>query len=104
MLTSTMELAQVVELGAEERAGLEASAKLFRIGITPYYASLMDPQHASCPIRMQAIPRAAEANIRDEELRDPLGDGWSAVTSHRQRASSRRGSSTSRARSGSATC
>jgi lysine 2,3-aminomutase len=34
----------------------------------------MDPQHASCPIRMQAIPRAAEANIRDEELRDPLGE------------------------------
>jgi lysine 2,3-aminomutase len=74
MLTSAAELARVVELGAEEMAGLEASAKLFRIGITPYYASLMDPQHASCPIRMQAIPRAAEANIRDEELRDPLGE------------------------------
>ena len=35
----------------EERAGLAASAALFRVGITPYYASLMDPVHASCPIR-----------------------------------------------------
>jgi lysine 2,3-aminomutase len=74
MLTSTVELARAVDLSPAELAGLEASAKLFRIGITPYYASLMDPRHASCPIRMQAIPRAAEANIRDEELRDPLGE------------------------------
>ena len=34
----------------------------------------MDPVHASCPIRMQAIPRAPEADIRAEELRDPLGE------------------------------
>lgn len=74
MLTSADELGRVVDLVPEERAGLAASAQLFRIGITPYYASLMDPVHASCPIRLQAIPRTAEANIRDEELRDPLGE------------------------------
>jgi lysine 2,3-aminomutase len=74
MLTTADELARVVALSAEERAGLAASAQLFRIGITPYYASLMDPAHASCPIRLQAIPRTAEANVRDEELRDPLGE------------------------------
>ena len=74
MLTSVDELARVIALGAEERAGLAAAARLFRVGITPYYASLMDPEHASCPIRMQAIPRAAEGDVRDEELRDPLGE------------------------------
>jgi lysine 2,3-aminomutase len=74
MLTTADELGRVIELAPEERAGLAASAQLFRIGITPYYASLMDPAHASCPIRLQAIPRTAEANIRDEELRDPLGE------------------------------
>jgi lysine 2,3-aminomutase len=74
MLTSTDELARAVTLSPEERAGLAASADLFRVGITPYYASLMDPKHASCPIRMQAIPRVAEANIREDELRDPLGE------------------------------
>ncbi len=74
MLTSAEELARAVDLSPEELAGLDASAKLFRVGLTPYYASLMDPAHASCPIRMQAIPRALEADIRDEELRDPLGE------------------------------
>lgn len=74
MLTSAEELARAVDLSPEELAGLDASAKLFRVGLTPYYASLMDPAHASCPIRMQAIPRALEAEIRDEELRDPLGE------------------------------
>jgi len=74
MLTSADDLARAVTLSPEERAGLAASAKLFRVGITPYYASLMDPEHASCPVRLQAIPRAIEADIRDEELRDPLGE------------------------------
>jgi len=74
MLTSADELETAVTLSPAERAGLAASAQLFRVGITPYYASLMDPVHASCPIRMQAIPRAAEADIRPEELRDPLGE------------------------------
>jgi lysine 2,3-aminomutase len=74
MLTTADELASVVALSDAERAGLAASAQLFRIGLTPYYASLMDPIHASCPVRLQAIPRAAEADIRDEEMRDPLGE------------------------------
>ena len=74
MLTNADELAAAVALSPDERAGLAASAELFRVGITPYYASLMDPVHASCPIRMQAIPRAIEADIRPEELRDPLGE------------------------------
>ncbi len=74
MLTSAEELARAVDLSPAELSGLAASAALFRVGLTPYYASLMDPAHASCPIRMQAIPRAIEADIRDEELRDPLGE------------------------------
>jgi lysine 2,3-aminomutase len=74
MLTTGDELARIVELSAEERAGLAASARLFRVGITPYYASLMDPVRDTCPIRLQAIPRPAEGDIRDEELRDPLGE------------------------------
>jgi lysine 2,3-aminomutase len=74
MLTSADDLARAVTLSPEERAGLAASSDLFRVGITPYYASLMDPVHASCPVRLQAIPRAIEADIRDEELRDPLGE------------------------------
>jgi lysine 2,3-aminomutase len=74
MLTCADDLAKVIALTADERAGLAASKDLFRVGITPYYASLMDPVHASCPIRMQSIPNVREADIRPEELRDPLGE------------------------------
>ena len=74
MMTTADELARVISLTPEERAGFAASAHLFRVGITPYYASIMDPVHASCPVRLQAIPRAIEADIREEELRDPLGE------------------------------
>lgn len=74
MITSGEELARVVDLAPAELAGLAASRHLFRVGITPYYASLMDRTDPTCPVRMQAIPRAAELDIRAEELRDPLGE------------------------------
>jgi lysine 2,3-aminomutase len=74
MITSGEQLARVIALSPDEVDGLAASRHLFRVGITPYYASLMDPHDGSCPIRMQAIPRAAELDIRAEELRDPLGE------------------------------
>ena len=48
--------------------------ELFRVGVTPYYASLMDPVNPACPIRMQALPAAREGDVRPEELRDPLGE------------------------------
>ena len=74
MITTADELAQVIDLSPAELDGLARSKHLFRVGITPYYASLMDPRDPTCPVRMQAIPRAAELDIRAEELRDPLGE------------------------------
>ena len=75
MLTTADELARASTLSRRRaRRPRRVARTLFRVGITPYYASLMDPVHASCPIRLQAIPRAHEADIRDEELRDPLGE------------------------------
>lgn len=74
MLTTADELAAVITLSDAERAGLAASAHLFRVGVTPYYASLMDPVNPACPIRMQALPATREGDVRAEELRDPLGE------------------------------
>lgn len=74
MLTTADDLARVIELSDGEREGLAASRALFRTGITPYYASLMDPRDPTCPIRLQAIPSVQELDVRAEELRDPLGE------------------------------
>src|SRR5579872_3841363 len=58
----------------DERAGCAETAAVFRLGITPYYLSLIDRDHAFCPVRMQAIPVRAEARTRCGELLDPLGE------------------------------
>ncbi|ABV33055.1 MULTISPECIES: lysine 2,3-aminomutase [Pseudothermotoga] len=65
-------LQEVVNLTDQEREGVRHSLKFLRMAITPYYATLMDPENPRCPIRMQAIPTAKELNISQEEMIDPL--------------------------------
>lgn len=74
MLRTAADLKRFVELTPAEERGLERTAPQFRFGITPYYAALLDPRHPYCPIRMQAIPVAAEVGEVEGELRDPLGE------------------------------
>ncbi|MBK7859537.1 MAG: KamA family radical SAM protein [Archangiaceae bacterium] len=71
---SLAELERAVALTDDERAGCVETAEIFRLGITPYYLSLIDKAHPFCPVRMQAIPVKAEARVRAGELRDPLGE------------------------------
>ncbi len=73
-LTTVSDLERFVDLTDDERRGVALAPTLFRIGITPYYASLMDRAHASCPVRMQVIPVAAEENVALGEYVDPLGE------------------------------
>jgi lysine 2,3-aminomutase len=73
-ITRLDELESLVRLSDEERRGIAVAPGLFRIGTTPYYASLMDPERADCPVRMQVIPVGAEARIARGEYVDPLGE------------------------------
>jgi lysine 2,3-aminomutase len=73
-LTRVEELEQVLSLSPQERQAFAASRDLFRVSITPYYASLMDPQDPACPIRQQAVPQPGELEIHDFELADPLAE------------------------------
>jgi lysine 2,3-aminomutase len=68
------ELEKHVPLTEAEHAGCRDTASLFRLGISPYYLSLVDRDHPSCPVRMQAIPVEREARVRPGELADPLGE------------------------------
>ncbi|MBE3520217.1 MAG: lysine 2,3-aminomutase [Firmicutes bacterium] len=67
-------LAQVVNLTPEAREGVLKALTRVRMAITPYYASLMDPEDENCPIRLQAIPRGSEAEIMPWEFADPLDE------------------------------
>jgi lysine 2,3-aminomutase len=73
-LRSSRDLARVVDLSEAERRGIAQAAARFRLGVTPYYASLMDATHPFCPVRMQAIPRGEEVSRSWGDLRDPLGE------------------------------
>jgi lysine 2,3-aminomutase len=68
------ELERLLPLTESERAGLAAAPDHFRVGITPYYFSLIDREHPFCPVRMQVIPREGELRTEPGELLDPLGE------------------------------
>jgi lysine 2,3-aminomutase len=44
------------------------------MGITPYYAALMDLEDPSCPVRQQSVPVMGELNVLAQDLEDPLGE------------------------------
>jgi len=71
-ISSLDQLKQVIDLNEEEERGLEQCLETFRMAITPYYASLMDPKDRSCPIRKQAVPTGLEVRYADSDMADPL--------------------------------
>ncbi len=74
------ELKQIVNLSEEEEQGVIKSLEILRMGITPYYAMLMDKEDPSCPVRMQAIPTINETHKSENDMEDPLHeDGDSPV-------------------------
>ena len=74
MVRTLADLEAKIPLTEDERQGIIQTASIFRLGITPYYLSLIDPEEPSCPIRRQSIPVRAEAHVSEGELLDPLGE------------------------------
>ena len=75
-------LSQIVTLKENERNEIPLCLDRFRMAITPYYASLFDPEDSSCPLRMQAIPSINETNIRPWETKDPLDEENNSPVPH----------------------
>jgi len=67
-------LAQHIPLTRQEEEEIAKVLTVFRMGITPYYASLMDPDDPNCPIRRQAIPTIAETYFGTADMHDPLSE------------------------------
>jgi lysine 2,3-aminomutase len=73
-ITSLEQLDRVIQLTEDERrAVIEADAQ-FHMGITPYYAALMDPQDPTCPVRLQSVPTMGELTFTAADLEDPLAE------------------------------
>jgi lysine 2,3-aminomutase len=74
------ELGRIFQLSKDERSTVQRVGGRLPLGITPYYASLMDPQNPKEPLRRTLIPVRGELVRGRGEADDPLGEeGDSAV-------------------------
>lgn len=62
------------QLTSEERRGFEVSDNLFKVQVTPYYASLADRNDPYDPVRLMFMPRGEEAQVGGQQMPDPLGE------------------------------
>ncbi|GAA0905273.1 arginine 2,3-aminomutase [Streptomyces thermoalcalitolerans] len=65
---------QWINLTADEEKAMAETAGKYRWSITPYYASLMDPDDPLCPVRQQAVPALSELMEHTGADIDPVGD------------------------------
>jgi len=73
-ITRLEQLERVLHVTPDERrAAVETEAE-FHMGITPYYAALMDPLDPGCPVRLQSVPTMGEMQIAPADLEDPLAE------------------------------
>ena len=64
-------LSRILNLSEEEKANIQKAGDQYRWTISPYYASLMDPDDRKCPIRLQAVPSIKEV-LDTSEVSDPM--------------------------------
>lgn len=65
-------LKKIIFIDEDEERDLGRCLERFRMGITPYYAALMDKRYKRCTIRLQAVPTTKELDIAPDDYEDPL--------------------------------
>ncbi|MEN6635919.1 MAG: KamA family radical SAM protein [Clostridiaceae bacterium] len=73
-ITTNDQLKNILPLTRQEETEINTCLGAFRMAITPYYASLINPNDPNDPIRMQAVPSILETHVDENDLNDPLGE------------------------------
>ena len=73
-ITTIERLKELLPLTKEEEQGARDALDIFRMAITPYYLTLIDPADPYDPIRAQAVPSGREAMQHSADLADPLNE------------------------------
>ena len=76
------ELAQVIKLTPDEEKGIDKARGRLSMAITPYWATLMDPEDPNCPLRRQAVPVGAEGVVSPHEMVDPCAEDRDSPAPH----------------------
>ena len=67
-------LERLLHLSADERRAIERHHGALPVGLTPYYASLLDPDVPTHPLRLTVVPVGGEYLRLPGEAEDPLGE------------------------------
>jgi lysine 2,3-aminomutase len=68
------DLERIFRLSPEERTAVQAISGHLPVGVTPYYASLIDRENPNDPIRRTMIPLPGEFYVGPGEADDPLAE------------------------------
>ena len=68
------DLSHLIKLTSEEEEGVKKSRGRLSLALTPYWATLMDPDDPNCPIRKQAVPVKLELKTSPHEMSDPCAE------------------------------
>ncbi len=81
-ITDAEQLSRILPLTDQEKTDIDACLGRFRMAITPYYASLIDPSDPADPIRRQAVPTIDETVVLPCEMADPLSEERDSPVPH----------------------
>ena len=76
------ELSEIIKLTPEEEKGIDKAKGCLSMAITPYWATLMDPEDENCPIRRQAVPVSSEFIVSPHEMTDPCAEDRDSPAPH----------------------
>lgn len=77
-ITSVEQLKKVINILPEEENAIDKCLKTLRMGISPYYATLINPNDPQDPVRKQAVPTIHELNFSTADMNDPLHEDASS--------------------------
>jgi len=81
-ISAKEELSQIIKLTKEEEEGIKKASGRLSMAITPYWASLIDPEDANCPLRRQAVPVISESVVSPHEMTDPCAEDRDSPAPH----------------------
>lgn len=73
-LTKLEHFQQLLRLTPAEERGLLVAPEKFAVAVTPYFASLLNPEDPLCPLRLQVVPREEELVVNATDMVDPCGE------------------------------
>lgn len=78
-IQTVKDLEKYISLDSSELEGIKEVLGQFRMAITPYYLTLINPNNKKDPVLLQAVPAVEELHLGKHDLDDPLHEDGDSV-------------------------